>query len=674
MSCPLSSSEVRSTLTSLESHFTTDDFIAACPNSGGTRLGSSCAAVASSGSRVVCGRGVSGFARAYPNLLNKVAIGPPARWEQVGQMPATPEQPAPRQPPRPSTKSDWATQEQSRQVHWKEATAGISARGLHNGQAVDYLLPREDWALNLVPEHRSAILAHLESAGIVIHEFAHHVRSSQVFALNLAAPFFAHPDLLRPILTALLPPTVAVARVDKVEAEVVDPQNRFHEPGDRGTKRTSSDLGIWWTDTAGRRCLLLVEVKYTEAEFGSCKKGHDHGGTCDTDGRRVLASDGALCPLSAPPHGRTYWKWMRQLRIFRDDVLATSEGCPFRHDGYQLMRNQLLAAVLEQDPDVDRVDFAVMLHDDNRAVRALNVPLAGSTDAIQAWRGVLRDPSRFHELSPRRWLEVASREPALAVWATAMLDRYFGEVAQPEEPGNDALKSGHWSAARWLDSPTFAQVKAAYDEACGPGAVYFRVVDGVLNAIALHPNAPGYVGHRTSHEDKGYVLRPGMAAPPLDNLRQRHAAFEAWLPTVGRVSAEEQAIIPWLSRALRNQLWLPELGPGWAFLNQEWRFIGDDGKGRKSDVLAVHLPTGQLGIVEAKSSVNQLGEAEAQVRDYQRFWQRDQHELAPFFTSVLRTMGRLYGNQGAAAASVVAGPAALFVAAPGTNGMRVRRV
>ena len=51
---------------------------------------------------------------------------------------------------------------------------------------------------------------------------------------------------------------------------------------------------------------------------------------------------------------------MRQLRIFRDDVLATSEGCPFRHDGYQLMRNQLLAAVLEQDLELDRVDFGVL--------------------------------------------------------------------------------------------------------------------------------------------------------------------------------------------------------------------------------------------------------------------------------------------------------------------------
>jgi hypothetical protein len=562
------------------------------------------------------------------------------------------------------------TRHLARQIQWKERV-GVSACGLHQGQPRAYLFPESQWEHNLLPQFRQGVLDHLATHGIERHSFAHHVMSSQAFALNLAAPFFVHPEALLPVLQALLPPGRVAARIDKVEAEVSDPQNRFHEPGQRGANCTSSDLGIWWTDAEDRRNLLLVEVKYTESEFGACKKGNDHGGACATGGPEIIASEGALCPLTGPAYGRTYWTWMRLLNVFRTEVLETSTGCPFRQDGYQLMRNQVLAAVLEQDPGLHRVDFAVMMHDDNETVRTLEVPLAGSTDVLSAWRSVLQDPSRCFALSPRRWLDVASRDPGLAPWAGAMIERYFGE---PGPSSVRALVPGHRAALRFLASPKFTEIKAVYDAACGPGAAYFRVVDGVLNAIALHPNAPGYVGYRTSQDDKRYVLRPGMAVPTVEAVAEMVAGFEAWLPTMGRSSTEEQTLIPWLRRALASQLWLPELGPDWVFLNQEWRFIGDDGVGRKSDVLAVHLPSGTLGIVEAKSRPQQLSEAREQVQHYQRYWLRDQEELAPFFTDLLRAMGRLYGNAEAARAEVARAPSVAFFLAPGAAGVSVQRL
>ncbi|MBX3192835.1 MAG: hypothetical protein KF819_37975 [Labilithrix sp.] len=81
-----------------------------------------------------------------------------------------------------------------------------------------------------------------------------------------------------------------------------------------------------------------------------------------------------------------------------------------------------------------------------------------------------------------------------------------------------------------------------------------------------------------------------------------------------------------------NALWLPELGPSWVFLSHEWRFIDDAGIGRKSDVLAVELSTGRLGIVELKDADAKLHDARAQVDGYAEWWQRDAAELAPLFT------------------------------------------
>ena len=272
--------------------------------------------------------------------------------------------------------------------------------------------------------------------------------------------------------------------------------------------------------------------------------------------------------------------------------------------------------------------------------------------------------------SPAKWRQgeqTSSPSPGAAGWPAAQQR----DQVQSRDAIGSALNPGHWDAVDWLASAKFAEIKAVYDKACGPGAVYFRVVDKAVKAISLHPSARCYLGHRTFTKDMRYVLKKTMAVPDVEELRLRHADVTSWLLDAGQRKPEEQAVILWLSRALKNCLWLPDLGPDWVLLNQEWRFIGDDGKGRKSDVLAVHIPSGQLGIVEAKSCVAELRGAKRQVREYARHWQRDAAELAPFFTSQLRAMGRLYGNDAAAEATVADTPAALFVAAPGPAGLRV---
>jgi hypothetical protein len=158
------------------------------------------------------------------------------------------------------------------------------------------------------------------------------------------------------------------------------------------------------------------------------------------------------------------------------------------------------------------------------------------------------------------------------------------------------------------------------------------------------------------------------------------APFQAWLPSVKRASDEERSVIPWIRRALQDHLALPGMrgmdksGGEWLFLNQEWRFVRDDGGGRKSDILAVHRPSRRLGIVEVKDSRAKRGEAIAQVNEYGRYWQRDAEALAPFFTETLNVMGRLYGNEWASTAVVSEAPAALFFARKGFLAMEIERV
>jgi hypothetical protein len=173
--------------------------------------------------------------------------------------------------------------------------------------------------------------------------------------------------------------------------------------------------------------------------------------------------------------------------------------------------------------------------------------------------------------------------------------------------------------------------------------------------------APCYVGFRVAKDDRSYMLAVGGPVPTQIDLHRRLDAFERWLPTMRRASDEEQGVMPWLRCAIDGNLWLPDLGEGWAFLHQEWRFIADDGNGVKSDILAVHVPTGQLGIVEFKAQESDLPEAKAQVNEYARYWNRDAAELAPFFTDLVRAMGAAYGNDAMSRGFVAPVPAKLFV-------------
>jgi hypothetical protein len=176
--------------------------------------------------------------------------------------------------------------------------------------------------------------------------------------------------------------------------------------------------------------------------------------------------------------------------------------------------------------------------------------------------------------------------------------------------------------------------------------------------IALHPEASRYVGFRPTLGGSEHVRVPGAALPTAAGLGEILRAFESWLPHVDR-HEEEQGVIRLLRSALNSQLALPELGEGWVFLHQEWLFGGTGG--RRADVLAVQIATGQLGIVEFKSSRAAIAQARQQVEDCAELWERDAAELAPLFTGLLRAQAVAYGNGRAATATVEPGPAALFV-------------
>jgi hypothetical protein len=335
--------------------------------------------------------------------------------------------------------------------------------------------------------------------------------------------------------------------------------------------------------------------------------------------------------------------------------------------------NHTLAYAEAQRRGAQRAVFAVCGPNGNESLQA------GA--AVEQYRRLATDTSSVVfiplERVLERLVEVCLPSDAWAAWAIALRTRYAVPPGEPSrslarpQVSTPSVTAAQRRVVEWMGTPAFGQLVAAHTLALGHRmTIYFRPNDAGLVRIALHPEARRYVGFRPRSEGKEHIHAPGAPVPTAAELSEVLRGLEAWLPNTS-ASEEERGVIGWLSRALTNQLILPELGEGWVFLHQEWRFV-DGAGGKKADVLAVHLATGQLGIVELKASRPALGQARLQVEEYAELWERSAAELAPFFTDLIRAMGVAYGNELAAQATVHPGPAALFVGVA-SNPLRVWR-
>ena len=99
----------------------------------------------------------------------------------------------------------------------------------------------------------------------LFHKWAHHVRSSQAFAVNLFAPLSEHA------VATLLGSTFAteVVSAEPPTFEYSDPMDELHEAAGPHGHRTQVDVLLEGQSVHGP-ITLLVEVKLSETDFGWC--------------------------------------------------------------------------------------------------------------------------------------------------------------------------------------------------------------------------------------------------------------------------------------------------------------------------------------------------------------------------------------------------------------------
>lgn len=215
----------------------------------------------------------------------------------------------------------------------------------------------------LVPQARGPF-AEIDARGRA-HRYALHVRSSQAFALNVFAPLSATGRVAFFVTLGF-----DVASVGEPEFEWEDPQNSLGEGGRNPRHVTQVDVVLRGTGQDGRRIVALVEVKFTEADFGGCSAYGDDKNpdreVCRTPG--LFGGSPSRCfQLQDKGHGRRHYD-----TLLADVPVVASVtrdgGCCVRTGLNQPMRNLALAHALLQRHEADDVVFAVVAPAGHREV------------------------------------------------------------------------------------------------------------------------------------------------------------------------------------------------------------------------------------------------------------------------------------------------------------------
>ncbi|MCB9662836.1 MAG: hypothetical protein H6732_01895 [Alphaproteobacteria bacterium] len=238
---------------------------------------------------------------------------------------------------------------------------------------VSPLLPQ--WQEGLHPAVRAEAETLVASGALPLHDHVHALHSSQAFALNLFLPARVGD---RTALSAFVSDALgrAVSIVD-VELEFIGSGDLLAEipgavpgPDDRVTQ---ADVALHLQDEAGRRGLLLVEVKLSEGGFTACggagSRGNRDRAPCED--AAIFLADPARCYLRRPRHAARDRRYWTLFAAHHGSVAAAFPGaaptgpCPFAGDWQQPMRNHALALAAVEAGLADFAAVALVHHDHN---------------------------------------------------------------------------------------------------------------------------------------------------------------------------------------------------------------------------------------------------------------------------------------------------------------------
>jgi hypothetical protein len=207
----------------------------------------------------------------------------------------------------------------------------------------------------LVP---SAHAARRRLDATLVHRHFNSVRSSQAFALNIFGPLDA--DGAAGVMRGL---GLDVARAELPEFEYLDPQDRLAETRKDSRHKTQVDVVLRGADGQGRALVALIEVKFTEDDFGHCSAydslRNPHPEVCRHEG--LFGGDPSRC-FQINNHGqgrRKYSDLLSTAPVTLPSLPQSQGGCLVRTSMNQPMRNIALGHAMLSTGEAHKFVFAL---------------------------------------------------------------------------------------------------------------------------------------------------------------------------------------------------------------------------------------------------------------------------------------------------------------------------
>ena len=115
---------------------------------------------------------------------------------------------------------------------------------------------------------------------------------------------------------------------------------------------TSSDIALVFQQADGGKCIVLIEIKFTEESFGGCNgyisNGNDTRQYCND--HNEIFQDLNKCYLQRTAHGRSARTYLNKFTNLSMDFPGSAENtkCPFI-DNHQCLRNHSFALALRNN-------------------------------------------------------------------------------------------------------------------------------------------------------------------------------------------------------------------------------------------------------------------------------------------------------------------------------------
>ena len=219
---------------------------------------------------------------------------------------------------------------------------------------------------NLYPPARHGFMQYAYNSGLEFHDFAKHVRSSQVFGFNIIYPIINNRNAVD-IFNKFIPN--GIAKIDKWFFEYQPEKDELGEWKGKNKPLkyvTSVDFAIFGRDSKNNKIVVMIEVKFTEDKFSVCggfkSNGNNDKQFCSEEFNKDNLNN--RCYLVSKKH-RKYFNYISSFYIWNND-----KKCPFLENN-QCMRNHAFAKSMIKAGVVQKAYFGLLYHDDNECINTL---------------------------------------------------------------------------------------------------------------------------------------------------------------------------------------------------------------------------------------------------------------------------------------------------------------